>query len=1115
MRDFKGKIFLKYLFHVLFVSFVFILILYGFGLLTRPKLSDEVVKYSEDELLKVKNLRNIEFDVNKPLRIQQDVDYSEGKDGAWYPKGESSIIKGLVEEGLLPSVAERVGPEPCVMKGVDGIGKYGGTWLRLNDMNLGSRMTYTTLVRFSPQGFPIVPHLAKGWEVSEDSRVWTFFLRKGVKWSDGHPFTSDDIRYYWDNEIMCEDLYGSSIPELYTINGKACELITYDDNPYKITFSFSEPKGNFLALLATFHGSFIVNSPSHYLKKYHPFVGDKDIIESSMSAAKSVSRRSLYWYMKATTNPYHPRLWPWIYRSYQANPPETAARNPYYWAVDEKGNQLPYIEQLMREDVSVNMVPLRASAGGVSFQSRYIGYENYTYLMSQMEDGGYKLYHWYAGDRTWFGIQFNLNRRVDGDQSLQNKRDLMNDKRFRQAMSLSINRPVIIKAIYNDQVEAAQVAPGRESPFFNEKAYKAFTDYDPERASKLFDELGLNKLDSEGYRLNADGTRLTFYFDYTVGLVSDRPVQFVVDDWNEAGIRVVPRERQRNLWDVERIGLQHDINVWIGNGEHYPIIQPRCFAPVRDCYFAQANVKWYMKGGMIGSEESKGSGIEALSPDSPLYKALEYYQYACETSDLDEQVKRFQPILDIAAENVWTISICNTPPVLCVVQNGMRNIPETAVYSWDFQSPGNAGIETYYMERSNNSLGAVENIRNQIVDAGPRPGDIIAATTNAISGDIKAAHTGSSIGGSAISKVIRFLVIGSLLLVLILVVFHHPYIGRRLVIMVPTLAIISLIVFTVIQLPPGDYLTSRIIQLKESGDDVNMQQIKEIEDQFYLNDPMSKRYFRWMGVTWFTSFKNEDKGLLQGNLGRSMATGKEVNEVIGDRLLMTFLISLGTIIFTWVFAIPIGVYSAVKQYSIGDYILTFIGFIGMCIPSFLLALLLIYFSTEFFGISITGLLSPEFSLQPEWDWPKVKDLLSHIWLPIFVLGVTGTAGMIRVMRANLLDELKKPYVVTARAKGVKPMKLLMKYPVRLALNPFISGIGGIFPQLISGGAIVAVVLSLPTVGPLMLEALMNEDMYLAGSMLMILSMLGIFGTLVSDILLLILDPRIRLEGGSK
>ena len=229
---------------------------------------------------------------------------------------------------------------------------------------------------------------------------------------------------------------------------------------------------------------------------------------------------------------------------------------------------------------------------------------------------------------------------------------------------------------------------------------------------------------------------------------------------------------------------------------------------------------------------------------------------------------------------------------------------------------------------------------------------------------------------------------------------------------------------------------------------------------------------------------------------------------------MTVLISLGTILLTWAIAIPVGIYSAVRQYSLGDYFLTFVGFIGMCVPNFLLALILMYFSSRFLGLNVSGLFSPEYSAQPEWTWGKFVDLAKHIWVPVVVIGTGGTAAMIRVLRGNLLDELHKPYVITARAKGVRPIKLLFKYPVRLAINPFISGLGTLFPQLVSGGAIVAIVLSLPTVGPLLLSAIMSEDMNLAGSMIMILSFLGVCGVLVSDLLLILLDPRIRYEGGA-
>ncbi|MGH8017057.1 MAG: ABC transporter permease [Opitutaceae bacterium] len=310
-------------------------------------------------------------------------------------------------------------------------------------------------------------------------------------------------------------------------------------------------------------------------------------------------------------------------------------------------------------------------------------------------------------------------------------------------------------------------------------------------------------------------------------------------------------------------------------------------------------------------------------------------------------------------------------------------------------------------------------------------------------------------------------------------------------------------------------IETQLLALEETGTRVSQEEIARIRSQFHLDKSMVERYLRWTGLYWFTTFDNKDTGLLQGDLGLSMIDPRRpqsVNALVGDRLLFTVLLSVGTILFTWSLALPIGIYSAVKQYSPADYVLTFLGFIGMSVPGFLLALLIMYWGGRFLGLDLTGLFSPAYQAQPEWTWGKVFDLLQHIWVPLIVLGVEGTAQMIRIMRANLLDELRKPYVQTARAKGMRPARLILKYPVRVALNPFVSTIGALFPELISGGAIVSVVLGLPTIGPLMLSALLNEDLYLAGSLLVVLSLLGILGTLVSDLLLTALDPRIRMEG---
>jgi len=323
-------------------------------------------------------------------------------------------------------------------------------------------------------------------------------------------------------------------------------------------------------------------------------------------------------------------------------------------------------------------------------------------------------------------------------------------------------------------------------------------------------------------------------------------------------------------------------------------------------------------------------------------------------------------------------------------------------------------------------------------------------------------------------------------------------IARRLLWMIPTLLIISIISFAIIQLPPGDYLTSYIAALSETGETVDEEQIAALKKQYRLDEPIHLQYLHWIA------------GLLRGDMGMSMEWNRPVTKLIGERILLTTIISLVTLLFTWAVAIPIGIYSAVRQYSIGDYVFTFLGFIGLATPNFLLALIFMYVGYSVFGVSAGGLFSPQFQNAP-WSLAKFGDLMAHIWIPVVVIGTAGTAGLIRVMRGNLLDELRKQYVLTARAKGVARVKLILKYPVRVAINPLVSTIGWVLPAIVSGATITAVVLGLPTTGPLLLRALMNQDMYLAGSMVMMLSLLTVVGTLISDILLMLLDPRIRYE----
>ncbi len=323
------------------------------------------------------------------------------------------------------------------------------------------------------------------------------------------------------------------------------------------------------------------------------------------------------------------------------------------------------------------------------------------------------------------------------------------------------------------------------------------------------------------------------------------------------------------------------------------------------------------------------------------------------------------------------------------------------------------------------------------------------------------------------------------------------YVFKRILLMIPTMIGISIISFVIIQLPPGDYLTSLLASMADSGQTVDATEIARMRANYGLDDPMVVQYWKWISGI-----------LLRGDFGYSFEWGRPVSELIWDRMGATLSISLAALLFVWAVSLPIGIYSAVKRHSIGDHIATLFGFLGLAIPNFILALTLMYVSYKYFDQSVGGLYSPEY-IGADWSWGRAWDLLKHLWIPVIVIGTSGTAALIRILRANLTDELSKPYVVTARAKGLSEYKVIMRYPVRIALNPFVSAIGWVLPQLISGVTITAIVLNLPTAGPLLLRALISQDMYLAGSFILLMGVLTLIGMLVSDLLLALLDPRIR------
>ncbi len=332
------------------------------------------------------------------------------------------------------------------------------------------------------------------------------------------------------------------------------------------------------------------------------------------------------------------------------------------------------------------------------------------------------------------------------------------------------------------------------------------------------------------------------------------------------------------------------------------------------------------------------------------------------------------------------------------------------------------------------------------------------------------------------------------------------YTIRRLVQMIPTLLAISFLIFCIIKLPPGDALSNRMMELQAQGDTASLEKLEFYRTEFDLDKSLVEQYAIWIGL-W--PGHRGFSGLLQGDWGWSFEYEQPVRDIVGDRLILTIVLNAAVVLFIYAVSFPIGIYSATRPYSWGDYGFTLLGYIGLAVPNFLLGLVLLYYFNEWFGISVGGLMDPSYTDEP-WSMDKAGSVLSHLIVPVIVIGTSGTAAMIRRLRANLLDELEKQYVQTARAKGLSEARLLIKYPLRMALNPFIADIGNLLPKLVSGSVIVSVVLGLQTIGPVLLGALQSQDQFLAGFILLFVSVLTVFGMLVSDLLLAWLDPRIRL-----
>jgi ABC-type dipeptide/oligopeptide/nickel transport system permease component/ABC-type transport system substrate-binding protein len=1089
---------------------LFALLLVGAGAALRPAPSAVPRMPSEQELAAAQKARDVSFDASHPdslPRFERPIVPEQALDAPWWPEGESPILAQLVAEGKLPPVAQRVGPEPVVLDGATGaqpegtsLGKYGGTWRQVvtsadevSSIELG--MGYSGLFRWSPLGDPIVPHLALSFDESPDRREYVVHLRPGVRWSDGFPFGADDILFWWKYQQL-DTALGDGAPPIWLRSGKGqTRLEQLDELTFKV--SFDEPFGNFLEVMAA--NSFLMTRfPKHYFEKYQPALADSEFLAAELKAFGSTDPRSLWReHLMRWDNPECPRLWPWIPRSASTSPPFLYMRNPYYFAVDPQGNQLPYIDRIQFDLKASEALPLTFTSGELTLQGRHFSPESYTELMSRQQEGHYRLLHWYSAARSTWVINPNLTRYIDPlEPATAKKAKLLADPRFRQALSLAIDRPAIVRAHFDGTVRASQLEPGGPSPFHSERLANAFIDHDPARANALLEELGLSQRDLDGMRTFADGSTMTFFLTFTAD-PGRGPAELVLDDWREVGVRVIAREQSQALFQQQRDSSDFDLMVGISDGDHFPLLDSRSFAPQdSEALYASAWGRWFARGGYFGSPralEQKNAYAPPL--DHPMYAAYRALVEARQLGTLDERVARFREATDIAAENLWTINIAQAPPFLVVAKEGLRNVPTKAMYT--ARTPANAGAETYYFEEPSHAADAATRDAIEHLTPLPRPGELAPS----------AAVAAPRNPNRELGEIVRWSLLGIAAAFLLLVSLRHPYITRRILVLVPALAIVSLVVFAASDQPPGNYLSARVVALSERGDSDALAQLDELRQRFHFDEPAWKRYLRWVGVNWFTTHDDEDRGLLQGSLGRSLETGRSINELVGDRIVLTVAIAIASVLLAGLVALPIGIYSAVRRNSLGDHLLGLLAFVALSVPPFLLALLLLLRG------GVPGSFSPGLAAQPGWTLPSAIELLKHVWIPALLIGASGAAALARLLRTQLLAELSQPYVTAARARGVQRLKLLFRYPLRVALSPFVSGIGALFPHLISAGAIVAIVLGLPSVGPLQLGALLNEDTHLAGAMLMVLSLLSVFGTLLADLLQLWLDPRIRHQKG--
>ncbi len=595
---------------------------------------------------------------------------------------QASALDADVAAGRLPPVAERLPADPLVIVPPESRGPYGGTWRRFathtGDIGIyEARFAYEGLVRWDAAGRTILPNLATGWTIEDEGRSFTFRLRRGVRWSDGAPFSADDVMFWFQDVLSNKDL----TPVVATAWRRAGEPVRVEKlDDYTVRFRFHAVHGLFLQYLASGEGMVCIGYPAHYLRRFHPRYQPIAKLESAARERGMDLWHQLFADRRDWRNPECPRLWAWVLKTPPPAQPVVFARNPYYWKVDPDGRQLPYIDRLTFEEYELETINLKAMNGEIGMQDRHMVFSNYPLFMANRRRGRYHVLHWINGVGSSGVLTPNLNHR---DPVL---RKLLEDRRFRIALSHAINRDEINELHFLGAGRPSQVAPPEGSLFHSPSYQRAHTEHDPALANRMLDEMGLSTRNAEGVRLRPDGRPLALFIEATnTYWVPSEVVQRVADGWTAVGVKTVLRLQARPLWQTRVDAMMHDVSVWTGADEIYPLMDPRWFFP-SDAGALQAldYARWF-----------RTEGAQGEPPPPDIRRCMELFRRIEQTVDPDEHVRLFRRIIDLNEENLWIIGLVSYVPQIVLVKDGFLNVPEAAVAGWVFRTPGNTAPECY------------------------------------------------------------------------------------------------------------------------------------------------------------------------------------------------------------------------------------------------------------------------------------------------------------------------------------------------------------------------------------------------------------------------------------